>query len=338
MTQKITDNVRRKLADSRLTTNMYAADPSANVFDGKIYIYPSHDVDEDHVDDDSGDQYAMVDYHVFSVPDEEAEPVSDTHLALVDHGTMFTVDDVKWAEKQMWAPDAAELDGEYYLCFPAKDYDGIFRIGMASGPTPAGPFTPYDAPIKGSYSIDPAVFVEDGEAYLFAGGLWGGQLERWQTGTYDVNGKEPEGNTPALTPLFGRLKNKMSEIDGGFKALEILDENGQPLAADDIDRRYFEGPWVHKFQDTYYLSYSTGSSHYLVYATSKDIEGPYTYGGRILEPVVGWTTHHSIVEFENEWYLFFHDSEESGGVSHKRNLRVKKLTHNPDGSIQTLMP
>ena len=49
-----------------------------------------------------------------------------------DHGVALHVKDVPWADKQMWAPDAAEKDGKYYLFFPAKDHDGIFRIGVAT--------------------------------------------------------------------------------------------------------------------------------------------------------------------------------------------------------------
>ena len=53
--------------DKPLTTEIYTADPSAHVFDGKIYIYPSHDVEFEGIPDDSGNQYDMVDYHVLSM-------------------------------------------------------------------------------------------------------------------------------------------------------------------------------------------------------------------------------------------------------------------------------
>ena len=88
---------------------------------------------------------------------------------------------------------------------------------------------------------------------------------------------------------------------------------------------------------TYYLSYSTGDTHYLVYATAPSVYGPYTYRGRILEPVQGWTTHGSIVEFQGKWYLFYHDTQLSG-KTHLRNIKVTQLTYNSDGSIQTISP
>jgi hypothetical protein len=108
------------------------------------------------------------------------------------------------------------------------------------------------------------------------------------------------------------------------------------LTAGDEDRRYFEGPWMHKYNGEYYFSYSTGTTHYLVYATGKSPFGPFAYRGRILEPVIGWTTHHSIVEFEGKWYLFYHDSSLSGGINHKRCVKYTELKYTADGGIETL--
>ena len=110
------------------------------------------------------------------------------------------------------------------------------------------------------------------------------------------------------------------------------------MKAGDHDRRYFEGPWMHKYNGTYYFSYSTGTTHYIVYATGDNPYGPFTYRGRILNPVVGWTTHHSITEYNGRWFLFYHDSEMSGGINHKRSVKMAELKYNPDGTIQTLDP
>ena len=120
--------------------------------------------------------------------------------------------------------------------------------------------------------------------------------------------------------------------------IDILDENGELLLAGDIDRRYFEGPWMHKHNGIYYFSYSTGDSHKIVYATSDSPYGPFNYQGVILEPVIGWTTHHSIAKFEGKWYLFYHDSSLSGGQTHLRNIKMTELTHNDDNVIETIKP
>ena len=162
-----------------LVTGIYTADPAAHVFGDKLYVYTSHDRDTNLPDDSLGGQYDMTDYHVLSF--------ADMHTLPADLGEILNVKDVPWAEKQMWAPDAAFKNGTYYLYFPAKDRQGVFRIGVATSSSPAGPFVAQKEPIAGSFSIDPAVFVDDdGQAYMYFGGLWGGQLERWQSGTYDA--------------------------------------------------------------------------------------------------------------------------------------------------------
>ena len=314
-------------------THIYTADPSAHVFNDKIYVYPSHDRATDIQFNDNGDQYDMADYHVLSL-DAPGAPATD-------HGIALHMDDVPWVSKQMWAPDAAFRDGRYYLYFPARDKEGIFRIGVAVGEKPEGPFKPESEPIKGSYSIDPASFVDDdGEAYLYFGGLWGGQLQCWSAadgGKFDASmsgPQEPSGQgAAALFPRGAKLSKDMLSFDGGVKDLQILDAHGQPVAADDHDRRFFEASWMHKHDGKYYFSYSTGDTHYVVYAIGDSPLGPFTYGGRILEPVVGWTTHHSIVEFRGKWYLFYHDCTLSGGVDHLRSVKLREIYHDGDGRI-----
>lgn len=314
-----------------LVTHIYTADPSAHVFDGRIYIYPSHDLDHANVSNDNGDQYDMEDYHVLSI-DENFE-------SCVDHGEALHLRDIPWAKKQLWAPDAAYRNGTYYLFFPARDHDGIFRLGVATGTTPYGPFKPQERYIPGSFSIDPAVFIDDdGKAYVFFGGLWGGQLEKWQTGQFDPNAVGPAGPEPALGPRAAELNEDLLTFKDAPREVVVLDEGGRPLQAGDEDRRYFEGPWVHRYNGTYYLSYSTGTTHRIVYATSRSPLGPYVYRGEILKPVVGWTTHHSIVRFKDKWYLFYHDSTLSGGADNKRCVKYTELAYEEDGSIRAIDP
>ena len=158
--------MRRENERKPLVKNIYTADPSAHVYNGKIYIYPSHDLERDVPDDDNGDQYMMEDYHVLSMDDLDSE--------CIDNGLALHQDDVPWVKNQMWAPDSICVNGKYYLIFPAKDKDGIFRLGVASSDSPVGPFKPQDKPIEGSYSIDPAVLLDDdGSIYCYYGGLWG---------------------------------------------------------------------------------------------------------------------------------------------------------------------
>ncbi|KAK3371970.1 xylosidase-like protein [Podospora didyma] len=326
-----------------LITHLYTADPSAHVFEGKVYIYPSHDRETDIQFNDNGDQYDMADYHVFST--ESLDP----QAPVIDHGVVLRTEDIPWVSKQLWAPDAAYKNGKYYLYFPARDKQNVFRIGVAVGERPEGPFTAEPEPIAGSYSIDPATFVDDdGEAYLYFGGLWGGQLQCYQSGltadVYDesfLGPKEPCGEgAVAMGARMGKLTPDMLQFsEEGVKEVVILaPETGERIAADDHDRRFFEAAWMHKRDGVYYFSYSTGDTHYLCYATAKTPYGPFTYGGRILEPVLGWTTHHSIVEFQGRWWLFHHDCELSGGVNHLRSVKVKEIFYDADGKIVAVKP
>jgi len=320
-----------------LITKIYTADPSAHVFNGKIYIYPSHDIDAGEAFDDLGSHFAMEDYHVISMD-------SITSKA-IDNGIALHVDDVPWAKKQMWAPDANEKDGKFYLFFPAKDYDDIFRIGVAVSNSPTGPFIAQPKSINGSFSIDPAVFRDDDNSYyMYFGGLWGGQLQRWRSGHFNTDNPEsptafiPNNDEPALLPFVAKMNDTLLEFSEEPKEVQILDEYGKLLLAGDNDRRFFEAAWLHKYNGKYYFSYSTGDTHYICYGIGDNPYGPFHYKGRILNPVVGWTSHHSICEIDGKTYLFYHDSSLSKGVTHLRCVKVKEIQYRSDGSIVTLNP
>ncbi|HSV88501.1 MAG TPA: glycoside hydrolase family 43 protein [Bacteroidales bacterium] len=312
-----------------LVKDRYSADPSAHVFNGRIYIYPSHDVDAGIPENDLGDHFDMRDYHIYSL-DSIDGPVTD-------HGVALAVKDIPWAGRQLWAPDAAYRNGKYYLYFPLKDQTDIFRIGVAVSDKPEGPFLPMENPIKGSYSIDPAVYDDgEGKFYMYFGGLWGGQLQRYRKNKAIECGHEPANHEPALCPKVAVLTANMLEFAEEPKDVLILDENGQPLKAGDHDRRFFEAAWLHKYNGKYYFSYSTGNTHFLCYAIGDNPYGPFTYQGQILTPVVGWTTHHSICEFKGKWYLFYHDSVPSGGKTWLRSIKVIDLEYDQHGKFKTI--
>jgi len=320
-------------APKPLVSHIFTADPSAHVFNGKIYIYPSHDIEANVAEDDEGGHFNMRDYHILSM-DKIGGKVTD-------HGVALDLKDIPWAGRQLWAPDAAYKNGTYYLYFPVKDKQDVFRIGVATSKSPTGPFKAEPQPMAGTYSIDPAVFTDtDGTSYMYLGGIWGGQLQRWHTGQYEANGSKTDlkkDNEPALSAKVARLSKNMLTLDEPLKDVQILDQNGKPLLGGDHDRRFFEGGWMHKYKNKYYFSYSTGDTHLLAYATGDTPYGPFTYQGVIMKPVTGWTTHHSIVEFNGKWYIFYHDVELSG-KTHLRNVKVRELPRRADGSIETITP
>ncbi len=276
--------------------NIFTADPSAHLFEGKVFIYPSHD-------QDNPDWFNMVDYHVFSSTDL---------VDWTDHGTALHVQDVPWAKEYMWAPDCAYKDGTYYFYFPARDQSGDFRIGVATGTSPAGPFIPEPKPIEGSFSIDPSVFIDDdGAAYMYFGGM----------------GEHGQ----AKSPMVARLKANMKEFDEEPRSIEGANF-------------FFEGAWMNKINGTYYLSYSTGNKHKkykpsaLAYATSDSPYGPFKYQGVFLTSVGIWTSHHSIININGDWYLFYHNGALEGGGNNKRSVCLDRLYFNPDGTIKMVNP
>ena len=314
-----------------LISSIYTADPSAHVFNGKIYIYPSHDINAGILENDNGDHFAMQDYHILSM-DSIGGKVTDNGIAL-------DIKDIPWAGRQLWAPDVAFKNGVYYLYFPVKDKNAVFYIGVATAKTPIGPFKAEPTPIKGSYSIDPAVFTDtDGKTYMYFGGIWGGQLQRWMNDKYDANGSKTDSkdeNAQSINCRVALLTPDMKNIDGAVKEAVIIDSLKKPLLTSDHERRYFEGSWMHKFQGKYYFTYSTGDTHFLCYAIGFSPVGPFIYKGQFMKPVQGWTTHHSIIEIKGKWYIFYHDTQLSG-KTHLRNVKVTELFHNTDGTIRMI--
>jgi hypothetical protein len=317
-----------------LVTNIYTADPAAHVFGDKLYVYPSHDIQTAAPENAAGDHFDMRDYHVLSMNSIGGQ--------VTDNGVALDLKDIPWAERQLWAPDAAEKNGIYYLYFPAKDRHNVFRIGVATSASPTGPFAAEPEPIAGSYSIDPAVFKDtDATFYIYFGGIWGGQLQRWTDGKYDPNGSKTDrqkDDEPAIGPRVARMNDDLKSLGEPAREIQILDENGRPLRGGDHARRFFEASWMHKYRDKYYFSYSTGDTHFICYATGDSPYGPFVWRGVILNPVIGWTNHHSIVEFLGRWYLFYHDSALSGGKTHLRCVKVTELIYKPDGTIVPLNP
>ncbi|MCH5347667.1 MAG: family 43 glycosylhydrolase [Muribaculaceae bacterium] len=306
----------------------YMADPAAHVFNGKIYIYPSHDWDSPVTDGTDGNHFDMRDYHVLSI---DGDPMTGK---VTDHGCVMSLEQVPWAERQLWATDCVERDGIYYLYFTARAKDGLFKIGVATATAPEGPFTPQAEPIAGTYSIDPAVFNHDGNFYIYFGGLGGGQLQNYPDNEFIADRDRPAKGETAMMPRVARLSDDMLSLAEAPRPLEIVDAEGQPLAEGN-PHRFYEASWMHENDGRLYFSYSTGDSHLLCYAIGDSPYGPFTYTGEIMTPVKGWTTHHSIVNHDGDWWIFYHDSANSG-KSRLRSTKVSPLTHRPDGTIVTI--
>jgi hypothetical protein len=170
---------------------------------------------------------------------------------------------------------------------------------------------------------------------MYFGGIWGGQLQNWNNNQYDPNAKLRQGSEQAFLPRVARLNGDMKTFAEPVKEIRIVDKNGNLFTEKDNDKRFFEAAWTHKYNGKYYFSYSTGDTHNLAYAIGDNPYGPFTYQGVLLNPVEGWTNHHSIIEKDGKWWLFYHDVQLSG-KTHLRNVKVTELKYNTDGTIQTI--
>lgn len=291
-------------AQNPLITNQFTADPSARVFNGRIYVYPSHDIRATPGHGRAG-WFVMEDYHVFS---------SDNLTDWTDHGMILSQTKVPWADPasySMWAPDCIARNGKYYFYFPtttkpdAPGGRGHFAVGVAVSNTPVGPFTPEAEPIKGVVGIDPNVFIDDdGQAYLY-----------WS-----------QGNIYAA-----KLKTNMLEIEDEVKTLGDLPTKGLK-----------EGPYMYKHKGTYYLTYPhvENKIERLEYAISKSPLGPFKFTGVIMDenPTGCWTNHHSIIEFKGQHYLFYHSNDLSPNFDKNRSIHADSLFFNTDGTITKVIP
>ena len=296
------------VAQNPVIRDQFTADPTARVFNNKVYLYPSHDIVPP--EGQRQDWFCMEDYHVFS-----SENLTDW----TDHGVIVTQNKVPWVRPDsysMWAPDCVERNGKYYFYFPSAPKDGRgFGVGVAIADSPEGPFIPEPEPIKGINGIDPCVLLaSDGNAYIF----WGaGRCAKLKD-----NMKEIADDTPTETVKWGDREFEMK----GVNCLKGLPS------------RQAEGPFAFEYNGNYYLTYPyvRENTEVLGYAMSKNPMGPYEYKGLIMpEHENGcWTNHHSIVNYKGQWYLFYHQNAFSPRDDKRRSVQIDKLYFNPDGTIQ----
>jgi hypothetical protein len=286
-------------ATNPLIMDQFTADPTARVFEGKIYVYPSHDIKAPPEYKGRPNWFVMEDYHVFS-----SENLTDWK----DHGVIVRQTEVEWANPtaySMWAPESVFKDGKYYFYFPAIAKSGGFKIGMATADKPYGPFKPAATPIEGVNGIDPSVLIDkDGSAYLF----------------YSMN-----------KIFVAKLKPNMREIEGEPVVIGNLPTKGLlegPFAFERNGIYYLTYPHVEN--KTERLEYSTSTS-----ATGPFKPA----GVILDESASGcWTVHHSIVEYKGQWYLFYHDKDLSPSFDKNRSIRADKLFFEADGTIRKVIP
>lgn len=290
-------------AQNPIVRDQFTADPSARVFNGKVYVYPSHDILAVEGKGRPG-WFCMEDYHVFS-----SENLTDW----TDHGVIVSQNKVKWVDSttySMWAPDCIFRNGKYYFYFPAnttRERNGrkMFGIGVAIADSPEGPFTPQPEPIDSVMGIDPNVFIDkDGKAYLY-----------WSLGNIYV----------------APLKENLLELASGPQIVKELPEKGLK-----------EGPWMFERNGIYYMTYPhvENKIERLEYAMGDNPLGPFKYAGVIMDesPMNCWTNHQSFIEYKGQWYLFYHQNAYSPKFDKNRSMCIDSMFFNADGTIRKVTP
>lgn len=288
--------------------------------DGKLYIYGSYDKE-------SG-VFCSREYLTVSTPDMKEWTI---------HETAFASGQVKWtydenapkyqgldwskptpfllemmkrdAEKgveidfstfpkdMLFAPDAIEKDGKYYLYFCMSDDSE----GVAVSDKPEGPFiNPKQLACGG---IDPSVFIDDdGQAYFYWGQLFG---------------------------HGAKLKEDMMTLDENSIVYNLVTEEKHFFHEGSSVRKRGD-IYYYVFADM-----ERGKPSSLGYAISKSPLGPFEYKGIIIDndgsdPNV-WNNHGSIEEFNGQWYVFYHRSSRNEQAF--RRLCIEPITFNEDGTI-----
>lgn len=292
-------------AQNPFIRDQFTADPSARVFNNKVYVFPSHDIQAPDGKGLRENWFCMEDYHVFS-----SENLTDW----TDHGMIVSQYDAPWVDStsySMWAPDCIERNGKYFFYFPSNtnviDANGRkgFGIGVAIADKPEGPYTPQKDNIEGIKGIDPNILIDnDGQAYIY-----------WSQGHIFV----------------AKLKENMVELDSEPMIIPNLPEKGLK-----------EGPWVFERNGIYYLTFPhvENKTERLEYAIGDNPMGPFKMTGVIMDesPTGCWTNHHSIVAYNKQWYLFYHHNDLSPDFDKNRSVRIDSLFFNADGTIQKVEP
>ena len=287
------------VAQNPIVQTNYTADPAPMVYNGKVYLYTSHD-------EDDSTWFTMNDWRLYTTEDM---------VNWTDHGAVLSYKEFAWAKMNAWAPQCIERKGKFYMYVPITDRQGKNGIGIAVADSPYGPFIdPLGKPLvsNSNADIDPTVFIDDdGQAYL----VWGNPLCYYVKLNEDMISYDGEiQQFPNTIEAFGKREGKVNEQ--------------RPTT-------YEEGPWLYKRNSLYYLLFAAGPiSEHIGYSTSKSPLGPWKYQGVVMPTQGGsFTNHPGIIDFKGKSYFFYHNGALPGGGGFTRSVSVEEAKFNKDGSI-----
>ena len=299
----------------------YIPDGEPYVFDGRVYVYGSHDFFNGYV-------FCMGDYVCWSAPEDD---LTDwRYEGVIYEKTQDPAN--KDASMCLYAPDVTKgPDGRYYLYYVLDHLD---IVSVAVCDTPAGKYeflgyvrykdgTLYGRKPGDEPQFDPGVLTEGDSTYLYTG----------------FCGRGDKNRHGAMLVVLGKDMLTIEE-DMRFVAPGVEYEAGTGFEG----HAFFEAPSIRKMGDTYYFIYSSTPMHELCYATSKSPREGFSYGGVIVsncdlhigdEPTLpkayGGNNHGSIVEIHGKWYIFYH--RQTNNTWYSRQGCLEEITILEDGSI-----
>ena len=296
--------------------SVYTADPAPFVADGKLYVLTGIDEAEPDIND-----FVMPAWALFET-DNPGGTAWKKQVPLLKPEAVFS-----WAQPaRAYAGQIFPAqDGMFYLFAPVKlkekQYDDNFAIGVAVAPSPQGPWTDaigkplVDQGVAGAgdlQNIDPTIWQDDSGKITMIWGTFG-----------ELRGVE-------LTPDMRSLKGNVRTLTGATG--------------------FFEAPWLLERNGTYYLFYAANNRKggieagcsptlyhaCIAWATADSPLGEWHYQGVMLPPVSSTTSHPGIVQYHNDWWLFYHTADGKNGGTFRRSVARDKLTW--DDSVSPATP
>ena len=289
-----------------IITDKFTADPAPMVHDGTLYLYVGHDEYYEGQDSASGGkEFNITEWLCYSTTDMKT---------WTDHGSVLKPTDFKWAVGEAWASQVVEKNGKFYYYTTVQAGEPFVgkAVGVAVSDSPTGPFV----------DAIGAPLVHDKMTDNGARGWWN-DIDP----TVLIDGEDAWLCWGNGTCFLAKLKPNMVELDGEIKVIDLP--------------KYVEGPWLHKHNDIYYLTYAGmgAGRENIAYATATSMEGPWTYQGELTGMAENsFTIHPGIAEYNGQWYLFYHNAvltiDGIKGAIGRRSVCVDKFFYHEDGTMQ----
>lgn len=286
-----------------LITDKFTADPAPLVHEGTLYLYVGHDEYYEGQDTaHGGREFNITEWLCYSTKDM---------VTWTDHGAVLCPTDFAWAVGEAWASQVVEKNGKFYYFTTVQAGEPFVgkAVGVAVSDSPTGPFV----------DAIGAPLVHDKMTDNGARGWWN-DIDP----TVLIDGDEAWVCWGNGTCFLAKLKPNMTELDGDIRVLDMP--------------RFVEGPWLHKRDSLYYLTYAGmgyGREN-IQYATATSMEGPWTYRGELTGMAENsFTIHPGIANFNGKDYLFYHNAvltlDSIPGAIGRRSVCVNELHYDDAG-------